>query len=89
MSTRIDSRTILDVSGAEQLLGKGDMLFIPPGVPRLVRIHGAYVSEKEINRLVLFWNRQAEPAYIDEITSENDDKKDYVKIEYEKKDIWI
>jgi len=77
VSTRIDSRTILDVSGAEQLLGKGDMLFIPPGVPRLVRIHGAYVSEKEINRLVLFWNRQAEPAYIDEITSENDDKKDY------------
>ncbi len=76
VSTRVDSRTILDVSGAEQLLGKGDMLFIPPGVPRLVRIHGSYVSEKEINRLVLFWNRQAEPAYIEEIILEDHDNKD-------------
>lgn len=74
VSTRIDSRTILDVSGAEQLLGKGDMLFIPPGIPRLVRIHGAYLTEKEINRLVLFWNRQAEPNYIEDILTENDQK---------------
>lgn len=74
VSTRIDSRTILDVSGAEQLLGKGDMLFIPPSIPRLVRIHGAYLTEKEINRLVLFWNRQAEPNYIEDILTENDQK---------------
>jgi len=69
VSTRVDSRTILDVTGAEQLLGKGDMLFIPPGMPKLLRVHGAYVSEKEINKLVLFWNRQAEPTYLEEILS--------------------
>ncbi len=61
--SRIDSRTILDSSGAEALLGKGDMLFMPPGSSRLQRIHGAYVSEVEIKRITKFLKKQGKPAY--------------------------
>ncbi len=50
VATRVDSRTVLDVMGAEHLLGKGDMLFLPPGSSRLIRVHGAFVTETEINR---------------------------------------
>ncbi|MGD1093520.1 MAG: DNA translocase FtsK [Bryobacteraceae bacterium] len=63
VATRVDSRTVLDVMGAEHLLGKGDMLFLPPGSSRLIRVHGAYVSEAETNRVVEFWKQQAEPEY--------------------------
>ena len=63
MATRVDSRTILDVMGAEHLLGKGDMLFLPPGTSRLIRVHGAFVTETEINRVVDFWKQQAAPEY--------------------------
>jgi S-DNA-T family DNA segregation ATPase FtsK/SpoIIIE len=49
--------------GAEHLLGKGDMLFLPPGSSRLVRVHGSYVSESETNSVVTFWKQQAEPEY--------------------------
>ena len=63
VATRVDSRTVLDVMGAEHLLGKGDMLFLPPGSSRLVRVHGSYVSEAETNRVVEFWKQQATPEY--------------------------
>jgi DNA segregation ATPase FtsK/SpoIIIE, S-DNA-T family len=63
VATRVDSRTVLDVMGAEHLLGKGDMLFLPPGSSRLVRVHGAFVTEAEINRVVDFWKDQARPDY--------------------------
>jgi S-DNA-T family DNA segregation ATPase FtsK/SpoIIIE len=63
VSSKIDSRTIIDQQGAEQLLGAGDMLFIPPGTSKLARIHGAYVSDKEIDRIVDFIKMQAQPAY--------------------------
>ena len=63
VATRVDSRTVLDVMGAEHLLGKGDMLFLPPGSSRLVRVHGSYVSESETNSVVAFWKQQAEPEY--------------------------
>jgi S-DNA-T family DNA segregation ATPase FtsK/SpoIIIE len=63
VATRVDSRTVLDVMGAEHLLGKGDMLFLPPGSSRLVRVHGSYVSESETNSVVEFWKQQAEPDY--------------------------
>lgn len=63
VSSKTDSRTILDANGAEQLLGKGDMLFLPPGTARLIRIHGAYVSEAEIKRVVGFIKKQAGPDY--------------------------
>ncbi|HTS51618.1 MAG TPA: DNA translocase FtsK 4TM domain-containing protein [Bryobacteraceae bacterium] len=63
VATRVDSRTVLDVMGAEHLLGKGDMLFLPPGSSRLIRVHGAFVTEAEINRVVDFWKSQARPDY--------------------------
>ncbi len=63
VATRVDSRTVLDVMGAEHLLGKGDMLFLPPGSSRLTRVHGAFVTETEINRVVDFWKQQAAPEY--------------------------
>jgi S-DNA-T family DNA segregation ATPase FtsK/SpoIIIE len=63
VATRVDSRTVLDVMGAEHLLGKGDMLFLPPGSSRLTRVHGAFVSEAETARVVDFWKEQAEPEY--------------------------
>jgi S-DNA-T family DNA segregation ATPase FtsK/SpoIIIE len=63
VATRVDSRTVLDVMGAEHLLGRGDMLFLPPGSSRLVRVHGSYVSEAETNEVVEFWKRQAQPDY--------------------------
>ena len=63
VATRVDSRTVLDVMGAEHLLGKGDMLFLPPGSSRLTRVHGAFVTEAEINRVVEFWKGQARPDY--------------------------
>jgi DNA segregation ATPase FtsK/SpoIIIE, S-DNA-T family len=71
-----DSKTILDTKGAEQLLGAGDMLFIPPMSSRLTRIHGAYVSEKEIQRLTKFWIRQGKPQYNDTILQEPISKMD-------------
>jgi len=67
VAARVDSRTILDSIGAEQLLGRGDMLFLPPGTARLVRIHGAYVTEHEIARLTSFLRKIAEPEYDDSV----------------------
>ena len=63
VATRVDSRTVLDVMGAEHLLGKGDMLFLPPGSSRLTRVHGAFLTETETNDVVEFWKRQAHPEY--------------------------
>ncbi|MGQ9688256.1 MAG: DNA translocase FtsK [Desulfobaccales bacterium] len=63
VSSKADSRVILDSVGAERLLGKGDLLFIPPGTSRLKRIHGAYVSEDEVMRVVDFLKAQAPPEY--------------------------
>jgi len=63
VSSKTDSRTILDANGAEALLGKGDMLFLPPGTAKLTRIHGSYVSEDEIRKVVEFLRRQAKPEY--------------------------
>ena len=63
VATRVDSRTVLDVMGAEHLLGKGDMLTLPPGSSRLTRMHAALVTETEINRVVDFWRAQATPDY--------------------------
>ncbi|MFQ5877144.1 MAG: DNA translocase FtsK 4TM domain-containing protein [Acidobacteriota bacterium] len=70
VSTKIDSRTILDSNGAEQLLGHGDMLFIPPGSARLIRLHGPLVTEMEATRIVSFLKRQAKPRYDESVTRE-------------------
>ncbi|WP_457755771.1 DNA translocase FtsK [Thermodesulfatator indicus] len=68
VSSRTDSRTILDTGGAERLLGAGDMLFLPPGTSKLKRIHGAYISEEEVKRVIEFLQSQGEPAYEIEFT---------------------
>ena len=73
VSTKIDSRTILDQGGAEQLLGYGDMLYLPPGVGVPVRVHGAFVGDDEVHRVVNDWKSRAEPNYIDEIVSSKQD----------------
>src|SRR5689334_13806718 len=62
VSSKIDSRTIIDTNGAEQLLGRGDMLFLPPGTSRLIRVHGAYIDEQEINRIVSHIKAQGPPS---------------------------
>ena len=73
VSSKIDSRTILGEQGAEQLLGKGDMLFMS-SANKIVRIHGPYVSEKEIEKITSILRGQGQPEYIDEITTENKNK---------------
>jgi S-DNA-T family DNA segregation ATPase FtsK/SpoIIIE len=70
VSSRVDSRTILDSMGAEHLLGEGDMLFLPPGVGRLTRIHGAYVSEDEVKRVTSFLKKLMRPEYDSSIAAE-------------------
>jgi DNA segregation ATPase FtsK/SpoIIIE, S-DNA-T family len=66
VASKVDSRTILDSNGAEALLGKGDMLFMPPGTARLLRLHGPLVTEKEIGKVVDWWKAQSEPHYNEE-----------------------
>ena len=70
VSSKIDSRTILDSNGAEQLLGKGDMLFLPPASSRHIRLHGPYISEQESARLASFLRKQGKPVYDESITEE-------------------
>jgi len=71
VSTKIDSRTILDQGGAEQLLGHGDMLYLPPGSGVPVRVHGAFVDDHEVHKVVEDWKKRGEPAYIDGVVEEN------------------
>ena len=63
VTSKVDSRTILDCNGAESLLGAGDMLYMPPGTSRLQRIHGAFVSDSEVQRVVDFLKKQGKPVY--------------------------
>ena len=65
LATKVDSRTILDTNGAEALLGRGDMLFLPPGTSRLMRLHAPYVSEKETAAVVGFWKDQGQAEYVE------------------------
>src|SRR5882724_3020188 len=73
VSSKIDSRTILDTNGAEHLLGRGDMLFLPPGSSRLLRVHGAYIDETEINKIVTHIKGQWEPDYDETITQSDEE----------------
>jgi len=68
VSSKTDSRTIIDANGAESLLGSGDMLFMPPGTGKLQRIHGAYISEGELSQIIEFLKRQEAPAYDQRVT---------------------
>ena len=76
VSSRVDSRTILDELGAEKLLGAGDMLFVPPGTSKLVRIHGAFVSDGEISKIVSFVKGQRAPRYNESISTYTPDAGD-------------
>ncbi len=74
VSSKVDARTIFDGGGSESLLGNGDMLFCPPGAGKLVRIQGAFISEKEISKVTKFLKDQEPPDYIEEITIGNTDE---------------
>jgi S-DNA-T family DNA segregation ATPase FtsK/SpoIIIE len=85
LSSKTDSRTILDSNGAEQLLGRGDMLYLPPASSRLIRLHGPYISEQETARLASFLRKQGRPEYNEAITA---DEKPIDAIEFDKDDLY-
>jgi S-DNA-T family DNA segregation ATPase FtsK/SpoIIIE len=87
VSSRIDSRTILDSNGAEQLLGRGDMLFLPPASSRCIRLHGPYISEQESARLASFLRKQGKPVFDESITAE-DEKSASGGLEFEKDELY-
>jgi len=76
VSSKVDSRTIMDSNGAESLLGKGDMLFLPPGTSQIVRVHGAFVDEKEIAKIVEHIKAQGRPEYDATITKTEEEMSD-------------
>ena len=82
--SKVDSRTILDTNGAESLLGNGDMLFLSPGIGRLQRLHGPYVSEGEIKRVVEFLKQQGTPSYHNEILEEKEEEENGEEMDDEK-----
>ncbi|HEX4568490.1 MAG TPA: DNA translocase FtsK 4TM domain-containing protein [Vicinamibacterales bacterium] len=86
VSSKIDSRTILDGNGAEQLLGKGDMLYLPPASSRFVRLHGPYISEQESARLASFLRKQGKPTYDTTVTA--DEKGSQEHVEFEKDELY-
>jgi len=88
VSSKVDSRTILDSSGAEHLLGMGDMLFLPPGAAKLQRIHGAYISEGETEQLISFLKEQGAAEYDEsvlQVVEENGSGEDEGEKEYDAK----
>ena len=87
LSSKTDSRTILDSNGAEQLLGKGDMLFLPPASSRCIRLHSPYISEQESARLASFLRKQGSPVFDDLITAE-DEKAGPGGVAFEKDDLY-
>ena len=72
VSSKIDSRTVLDQGGAEQLLGHGDMLYMPPGTSVPIRVHGAFVDDHEVHKVVDDWKRRGQPNYLDEVLTGGD-----------------
>jgi S-DNA-T family DNA segregation ATPase FtsK/SpoIIIE len=81
VASKIDSRTILDGNGAEQLLGKGDMLFLPPASSRFIRLHGPYISEQESARLASYLRKQGKPTYDETITAEEKNPADAIDLD--------
>jgi DNA segregation ATPase FtsK/SpoIIIE, S-DNA-T family len=87
VASKIDSRTILDGNGAEQLLGRGDMLFLPPASSRFIRVHGPYISEQESARLASYLRKQGKPTYDETITAE-DKSSPEAALDFEKDDLY-
>jgi DNA segregation ATPase FtsK/SpoIIIE, S-DNA-T family len=79
LATKVDSRTILDTNGAEALLGRGDLLFLPPGTSRLMRLHAPFVSEKETAAVVGFWKEQGEAEYVEGFLESPKDERENVE----------
>src|SRR5262249_9590869 len=73
VSSKVDSRTIIDSNGAESLLGQGDMLFLPPGTARLVRVHGSFVNEVEVKAITDHTRKQAEPQYNEQVPGSDEE----------------
>jgi S-DNA-T family DNA segregation ATPase FtsK/SpoIIIE len=85
VSSKTDSRTILDANGAEQLLGRGDMLYLPPASARFIRVHGPYIDEQETARVTSFLRKQGRPGYNEAITT---DEKGPETIQFEKDELY-
>ena len=86
VSSKTDSRTIIDANGAESLLGNGDMLFLPPGAAKLQRIHGAYISEVEVTRITEFLRAQRPPEYDEAVTqAPKEEKAEEGEIEFDER----
>jgi len=79
VASKVDSRTILDSNGAEQLLGRGDMLFMPPGSARLMRVHGPLVTEEEVINVVEFLKKQGKPSYNQSILESPEERTEFVE----------
>jgi S-DNA-T family DNA segregation ATPase FtsK/SpoIIIE len=77
VASKVDSRTILDSNGAEQLLGRGDMLFLPPGSSRLMRVHGPLATEEEVSAVVEFLKQQGKPAYNERILESPEERAEF------------
>jgi S-DNA-T family DNA segregation ATPase FtsK/SpoIIIE len=88
VASKIDSRTILDSNGAEQLLGRGDMLFLPPASSRCVRLHGPYISEQESARLASFLRKQGKPTFDESITVGDEEKAGPGGLEFDKDELF-
>jgi S-DNA-T family DNA segregation ATPase FtsK/SpoIIIE len=88
VSSKTDSRTILDSNGAEQLLGRGDMLFLPPASSRCIRLHGPYISEQESARLASFLRKQGKPVFNESITAEGDEKTGPGGLDFDKDELY-
>lgn len=88
VASKVDSRTILDSNGAETLLGRGDMLFLPPGSSRLMRVHGPLITEEEVINVVEFLKKQGKPAYNEKILESPEERTEFGDIEGEADDLY-
>ena len=86
VSSKTDSRTIIDANGAETLLGRGDMLFVPPGTARLTRVHGTYLSEEELIRITEFIKSQGKPDYVLDVVTEREEEPGVVETDEDEYD---
>src|SRR5207237_10441169 len=88
VSSNTDWATIPDGNGAEQLVGKGDMLFLPPASSRCIRLHGPYISEQESARLASFLRKQGKPVFDESITAEDEKGTGPDGVQFEKDDLY-
>src|SRR5207244_772901 len=88
VASKVDSRTILDSNGAETLLGRGDMLFLPPGSARLTRVHGPLVTEEEVMNVCEFLKKQGKPVYNERILESPEERTEFEDMEGEADELY-